>query len=429
MSYPARFTKLADQDALLKEYLGKTKSELPTPSLIVNRSTFKNNCIKMLQNAKAINASFRAHIKTHKTLEGTVLQLGNDKVGNKTDRLVVSTLMEAWNLMPLVEQGLVTDILFSLPVIESRLSELNLMTNKYPQLKLRLMLDNYEQLDILSNFNIKNSVVKRWSVFVKVDMGTKRAGLVAGGGELEKVVTALATTDSKYSKYVSLYGFYCHAGHSYGSRSIDQARSLLVQEIENGNNACKQAVELDPSMKLVISVGSTPTGHASSSTSLVLKEIEQLGQLFGELELHAGNYACCDLQQLGTKCISEESISCSVLADVISSYPDRGDKSPGEQLINAGVIAMSRESGPLPGFGNISKPTEFNNWIIGRLSQEHGIIIPQSDDCKLLPLGTRVEIIPQHICITAASYPWYYIFDSADENATVVDIWVPFRGW
>ncbi|KAG0684182.1 hypothetical protein C6P40_001133 [Pichia californica] len=419
MSFPYEFTPLANKEKLLEAFKGKSKSELPTPAIIVNKKIYVDNCEKMLNNSVKLNADFRAHVKTHKTLEGTELQLGSGNI--KTDKIVVSTLMEAWYLLPLVKKGLINDILFSLPVVESRLPELEKLSNEVPTL--RLMLDNFQQLEILANYSKSHNITKKWSIFFKVNLGTNRAGLTLEDDDLIKTIESILKSP-EISNYVSLYGFYCHAGHAYSSCNCNQAENFLVDEITHGNNACKKALEIDPTLKLQISVGSTPTAHAS-----ILLEISKLGPLSGKLELHAGNYPFCDLQQVGTGCVGVSSVSCRVLADVISAYPKRGDKLPGEQLINAGVIALARESGPLPGFGQIVSPKGYENWIVGRLSQEHGILTPSKSDSdsKLIPLGTKVEIIPQHSCITAASYPWYYIFD--DDDDTVSDIWVPFRGW
>lgn len=416
-SYPYEFTPLADRKKLLAAFGNKKKSQLPTPSLIIDRGIFKENCEKMLRNAKNLNANFRAHVKTHKTEQGTILQLGSNDL--KTDRIVVSTLMEAWNLIPLVEKGLINDILFSLPVIESRLNELSDLSNKIPNL--RLMLDNYQQVETLISYSKVNNLNKKWSIFVKVNMGTNRAGLKTSDDELDKLIKLLLKPSTL--NYISLFGFYCHAGHSYASCDCNQAESYLIDEIKHGNEACKKALEIDPTLKLEISIGSTPTAHASESL-----KISSIGKLFGQLELHAGNYPFCDLQQMSTNCVSLQNVSCRVLADVLSSYPNRGKHLPGEQLVNAGVIALAREFGPLPGHGRIYSPHGYENWIVGRLSQEHGILVPlkENNQSQMIPLGTRVEIIPQHSCITAASYPWYFVFDGDD---TVVDIWIPWRGW
>lgn len=424
MSYPSNFTALSDKTTLLKNYKGKCLHELPTPSFVIDRGVFSKNCDKMLGNASKLDAEFRAHVKTHKSTEGTLLQLGRGDI--KTDRVVVSTLMEAWNLIPLVEQGLITDILFSLPVVKSRLDELADLSTKIPHF--RLMLDSPEQLDVLAAYNKKNPQSKKWSIFIKVNMGTDRAGLLNDSELLNKFLTK-ALKDQDVKRSVEIFGLYCHAGHSYSSDSEGKAKSVLIEEIVHANKAAEAAIAIDSSLQsLRLSVGATPTAHASEilTKEEVLKAVG--GKLSGILELHAGNYPCCDLQQVATGCVGFDDVSCKVIAEVISTYPNRGSKAPGEQLINAGVIALAREFGPIPGHGRILEPRQYNNWIVGRLSQEHGILTPLDESKKtdFIPLGTQVSITPQHSCITAASYPWYFVIDGSDE---VVDIWVPWRGW
>lgn len=419
MSYPTNYTPIADKQALLSKYKGAKVEDLPTPSLLVEESIFATNCEKMLQNAAKLNADFRGHVKTHKTMEGTRLQLGLGDL--TTDKIVVSTLAEAWNLLPLVEEGLINDILFSLPVVKSRLDELAEFSSKVPNL--RIMLDNACQLDTLVAYN-KEHTAKKWSVFIKINMGTNRAGLVNDSEFLKETIQKLNTSEVKAA--VEVYGFYCHAGHSYASDNEGKAKSFLLEEIKHANMAAKAALEVDPSLKLQISVGATPTAHASECLSV--KELEaSFGKLYGNLELHAGNYPFCDLQQVATGCVSHENVSCSVLAEVVSTYESRGDKKPGEQLINAGVIALAREFGTLPGHGRIIEPKGYENWIVGRLSQEHGILVPLEEQLnhEFIPIGTKVKVFPQHSCITAAAYPWYFVVD----KGVVKDIWVPFRGW
>lgn len=415
MPYPYQFTTTSSKTDLLNSFKGKNLSELPTPSLIVDRSIFKKNCEKMLLNAERLQADFRAHVKTHKTLEGTLLQLGSGE--RKTNKIVVSTLIEAWGLLPLIEQGIITDVLFSLPVVKSQLSELAALSERLPSL--RLMVDNKEQLEVLAEFASTLKSSNKWSIFIKINMGTDRAGFTDDSTLTE---TLQSLSKSPLKETISLYGFYCHAGHSYQSSTEDQAKSFLLEEINSGNAACKKALEIDSTLKLQLSVGATPTAHASE-----ILDISSVGKLYGNLELHAGNYPFCDLQQMSTNCIGLDQVSCKVLAEVVSTYPGRGAKPPGEQLVNAGVIALAREFGPLPGHGRVFSPKGYENWIVGRLSQEHGILTPLEErETPMIPLGTKVEIVPQHSCITAASYPWYYIVDGGN---TVVDVWVPWRGW
>lgn len=421
MSYPSSFTALPDKSKVLAAYKGKSVAELPTPSVVINGSKFESNCNKMLGNASRLEASFRAHIKTHKTIEGTRLQLGTGTF--TTDRIVVSTMMEAWHVLPLVKEGLINDIHFSLPVVRTRLAELADLANQIPSL--RIMLDNAEQLDVLADFNAANPGTKKWSVFIKINMGSNRAGFLNDSEFLSETLDK-ALKDDKVKQAVDIYGFYCHAGHSYASDNENKAKEMLLQEIGAANFAAEAAKQIVPELDLVISVGATPTAHASEILTMTEVETSIGGKLSGALELHAGNYPCCDLQQLSTKCITEEDISLVLIAEVISTYVNRGDKGPGEQLINAGVCALAREFGPLVGHGRICEPKEYNNWVVGRLSQEHGILVALEDEAKFIPLGTMVKVIPQHSCITANAHPWFYIVDDEDK---VVDVWVPARGW
>ena len=136
-----------------------------------------------------------------------------------------------------------------------------------------------------------------------------------------------------------------------------------------------------------------------------------------------------DLQQLNTGLITRESIAQRVLATVISYYPGRGVDGTDEALCDAGSIAMSKDTGPMMGYGEvIDKP-----WRLGRISQEHGVLTYKTDAGQPstgLEVGSTVEIIGQHACLIAAGHPWYYIMDSSTgDKDKVVDIWVPWKGW
>ena len=57
----------------------KRLDDLPTPSFIVNRRAFKENCQKLRTSAYANGiVRLRPHVKTHKTKEGCLIQAGLD---------------------------------------------------------------------------------------------------------------------------------------------------------------------------------------------------------------------------------------------------------------------------------------------------------------------------------------------------------------
>ncbi len=67
-------------------------TDLPSPSFIVDLDRVQRNCDRMLALARAQRLELRPHMKTHKTVEGALLQVGGDRSSAK---IVVSTLAEA----------------------------------------------------------------------------------------------------------------------------------------------------------------------------------------------------------------------------------------------------------------------------------------------------------------------------------------------
>ncbi|THH01788.1 hypothetical protein EW026_g948 [Hermanssonia centrifuga] len=387
----------------------------------------------MHENAKQWGASFRAHVKTHKTAEGTRLQLVS-KAG-QTDAVVVSTLLEAHEIVNagLVADGIVKDILYGLPLPPNKIADLSTLWDDIAPFgaTIRILIDHPEQVTFLEAYEAQRANPRLWSVFVKVDAGSKRAGLEPTSPAFEALLKRLFA-----SPIVSIHGFYCHAGHAYSSTSLDAASAFLSTEVNAVNTAAGLALSLLASVPgaapkeipFVLAVGSTPTAHAASAETR-----EKLASfLNGTLELHAGNYALLDLQQLHTGLVEKERIAQRVLATVISYYPGRGAGSTDEAMCDAGAVAMSKDTGPSGSYGEVVG----KSWKLGRISQEHGTLTREPElgpitESDKLNLGDTVEIVGQHACLILAAYPWYYIVDSdgEDKGLLVEDIWVSWKGW
>jgi len=102
--------------------------------------------------------------------------------------------------------------------------------------------------------------------------------------ELLKVILA--------SPAISIYGFYCHAGQSYASTSLDDASLFLSAEVQAVNDAAEIATSVIAQTNtdsphdtpFVLSVGSTPTAHAATPET----KVKLHSSLHGKLEIHAG---------------------------------------------------------------------------------------------------------------------------------------------
>ncbi|CAK9779633.1 hypothetical protein CC85DRAFT_280780 [Cutaneotrichosporon oleaginosum] len=399
---PLELMRLPLVSALRDEFVGRPLSSLRTPALLIDRVAFKENCAQMGAKVDALGLRFRAHIKTHKTPEGTRLQ-----VAGGARSLVTSTMPEVWGVL---EAGIeVDDILYSLPISSDRMEDVNAAQEKAGRTVIRVMVDNAEQIAHLAAAAKRLGRRAPWSVFIKVDGGGRRAGAPPRSAQMDALLQAV-----KAEKAVEVYGFYSHFGHSYAARSLDQAGEYYAGEIACVNDAAGRARELGLGGDWVLSVGATPTAHAAALGAATP------GGLNGTLELHAGCYCLNDLQQAATGLVREGGLALSVLATVVGKYAERG-----EVLTDCGALAVSKDQGPTPGFGRVvSKGHE--GWSLGRVSQEHGVLV-KGEGAREIEIGEKVRIVPQHACLACACHPWFYIVAGGGDE--VVDVWVPWKGW
>jgi len=409
-------------------YVGTSIDNLPTPSFIIDRNVFEGNCAAMMKKAHDWGASFRAHLKTHKTAEGTKRQCKTS--AGKTGAVVVSTVKEAWEIWDagLVKDRTIYDILYGLPVGANKIATLTRLWDCLEEFGgiVRILVDHPTQIDILEEFEQSRQTPRRWSVFIKLDGGQSRAGVPPSSEEFKFLLARVLASPA-----ITLHGFYAHAGDAYASKSPTDATAYLSSEVQLVNEAAaftlskfSDALKKTPHTKpFVLSVGSTPTAHAAGPEARLLLQ----RSLHGKLELHAGNYPMLDLQQHSTGLIDYGRIAHCVRASVISYYPGRGKDGKDEALIDAGAIAFSKDTGPSGTYGEvIGRP-----WILSRMSQEHGILVCTKKDVPEAHIGVGdvVNIVGQHACLIAASHPWFYIVDSRVDYKTIVDVWVPWKGW
>jgi D-serine deaminase-like pyridoxal phosphate-dependent protein len=146
--------------------------------------------------------------------------------------------------------------------------------------------------------------------------------------------------------------------------------------------------------------------------------------------MRPGVYVFNDLDQEFIGSCGAGDLALSVLASVIGHYPHRN-----QMLIDAGALALSKdisaqEFHPKVGYGTIADAPVKDMAVI-ECSQEHGFVaagdpMPYGN----MPVGTRVRILPNHACITAAAYDKYYVVDSDfDGGKAVVDIYDRINGW
>jgi D-serine deaminase-like pyridoxal phosphate-dependent protein len=364
--------------------------QLTTPAFLVDRSILHRNCERMRQKAQASGVAFRPHVKTHKTV-----QIGRIQHAGAPGPITVSTLAEAEYF---AADGF-RDITYAVPIAPEKLARGAELARRIE--RLAVLIDSETALRAMETFAASNDVV--FDTWLKVDCGYHRAGVDPDSPDSARLAVAMAR-----SERVRMQGLLTHAGHSYHARDIEEIRRVAAEEsgVLSRFRALLAAEGLGDAQR---SLGSTPT------TSVV--------ERFDCDEVRPGNYVFFDAFQATIGSCSFDDVACSVLTTVIGSYPQRG-----AMIVDAGALALSKDSGPDhvdPRFGyGVVCDAELRPlpMRIVALSQEHGKVEVSG---HTVPVGTRLRILPNHSCLTAAMFDRFHIID----RGKVVDEWKPVRGW
>jgi len=362
-------------------------SHLTTPAFLVDRTIVEQNCVRMRAKALTSGVAFRPHVKTHKTIE-----IGRMQHGGATGPITVSTMAEA----EFFADGGFRDITYGVPIAPEKLARAAALASRIE--RFNILIDSEVALRAVEEFHAAHGVV--FDVFLKIDCGYHRAGV--DPNDPDSVRLAIAISESPA---IHFQGLLTHAGHSYNAHDVDEIRRIAAEETSSLTRF-RALIGLDD---LTRSIGSTPT----------LSIVESFTDTD---EVRPGNYVFFDAFQATLGSCAREDVAVSVLSTVVGSYPERG-----EAIIDAGALAMSKDTSPDHldpnfGFGLICdlalRPLDAR---LIALSQEHGKVKMSSPP----PVGTRVRVVPNHSCLTAAMYDQYHVID----GDAIVDEWRPVRGW
>ena len=365
--------------------------DLKTPAFLIDLPKLKANARMMKDRAQKHNVSLRPHVKTHKTAEIAGMQTSEEAPG-----ITVSTLAEA----RFYQKSGFEDITYAFPITANKLAEAAELTTKLNVFN--ILLDQLQTFSAVEAYGREHGIT--FNVFLKVDCGYHRAGVDPSKRESVKLARNLADSD-----FVEFKGILTHAGHSYHCHNPAEVIKIAEQE-RNVMAQFAGRLRDDGIIFKTISIGSTPTAvHAPGWQGID--------------EIRPGNYVFFDKFQADIGSCQSEDVAATVLTTVVAHYPDHN-----QMLIDAGALALSKDLGADHleneiAYGGVWGHPELRLFSI---SQEHGLIT--SDDpiaFQKFPIGSLLQIIPNHSCLTAALFPEYHVV----ENNRVVDRWVPMRGW
>ncbi|MGQ0588962.1 MAG: alanine racemase [Sphingosinicella sp.] len=373
-------------------------TEAATPALILDRGKFRHNCERMLAKARSLGTRLRPHMKTLKSIDAARVAIDPNHGG-----IAVSTLKEAEYF---AGHG-IADLQYAVCITPDKLPQAAAIAVQAPGFS--AFIDSVEMAEAVAGFvRAGNPAFGLW---IEIDSGEHRTGLAPDDDRLIQIAAILESAG------VPLAGAATHGGHSYGERTPEGIAGVAEQErlaVVSAAERLRAAGFAVPG----VSAGSTPTSvHRASADGLT--------------ELRAGVYMVGDLFQSGIGSLAEDEIAVSVLASVIAHNPERN-----QIVVDAGGLALSKDrstaalaDGDL-GFGlvlDIEGEPSLGRLTVAGVSQEHGEIrgaAPLPFD--RLPIGARVRILPNHVCMTAAIHDRYLV---VDEGAEIVARCDKIVGW
>ena len=369
-------------------------ADLFTPALILDRGKLEANCAAMRERCRRLGVGLRPHMKTLKSIDAARIAIDPEHGG-----IAVSTLKEAEYF---AGHG-VEDIQLAVCLTPDKLARAAAVARSIARFS--FFVDSAEAARAVAAADMP------FRVWIEVDSGEHRTGVTPEGDALLEIAGLLAGSRAV------LAGVATHGGHSYGARSAEAIAAIAEQErgaVVRAANRLRAAGYEVPG----VSAGSTPTAvHARSGEGLT--------------ELRAGVYMAGDLFQAAIGSLARGEIAVSVLATIISH-----DRARGHLVVDAGGLALSKDrstaalAGGDMGYGlvlDLDGGPAFGDLIVGGVHQEHGQV-PVADPALFdrLPVGARVRILPNHVCMTTAAYDRYQVVDG---GRRIMSEWEKTVGW
>jgi D-serine deaminase-like pyridoxal phosphate-dependent protein len=362
-------------------------ADLPTPCLVLDRTILARNIRGMALALQRLNVPLRPHMKTAKSIEVARMALEGQPGG-----ITVSTLAEAEYFF---SHG-IRDILYAVGITPQKLERVAALNASGAQII--VITDDPSMADVIA------AQPSRIRTLIEIDSGEARGGIDSDSDLVIELAARLGPC---------LAGVMTHGGHSYAARRAGEIAAVAEAERGAVAHAAERLREAGYHAA-IISAGSSPTARHAEN-------------LAGITEMRAGVYMFGDLFQSEIETHGADGIAVTVLASVIG-------RRPGRVLVDAGGLALSKDRSTETtlhdyGYGlaiDIDGQRSYGQAIVVNAYQEHGVIEMDPSRPIDLPIGGKLRIAPNHVCMTAAAHDRYFVVDGDQQVAA---IWHRVNGW
>jgi D-serine deaminase-like pyridoxal phosphate-dependent protein len=334
-----------------------------TPALVIDESLLDANIARMARFTGLAGLALRPHVKTHKSIEIARRQLAAGAVG-----ITVATLSEA----AVFSDAGFDDIFIAYPLWLDE-PKTAMLRQVLEHSSVLLGIDSAEGAAQIARTRL--AMTGRLAVLIEIDSGHHRSGVQpAEAGALAEVARDAG---------LDVAGVFTFPGHSYSPATRHSAA-----KDEHDALSIAMASLADRGMEArVVSGGSTPSIEFADSSVLT--------------EVRPGVYVFGDAQQWELGACDPGDIALTAIATVVSRSPDH-------LILDAGSKVLGADRGSYSsGFGRLLDHPDAR---IPALSEHHATVVGLD-----LTLGTRVRVVPNHVC-AAVNLADEYLVQSPEQE-------------
>jgi D-serine deaminase-like pyridoxal phosphate-dependent protein len=370
-------TDLVRAPALVEEYdrlrrhygpaIGKHRTELVTPALVLDLPAAKVNIGRMAERIRGLPAEIRPHIKVHKSPELARLQVEAGAIGLSTATV--------WEAIVLVRSGL--DHIFVVNTVAGP-AKLKALAELARDADIMVAVDDAANIDAWSRAAV--AAGSTIGVFVEVDTGMDRCGV---DGPAEALAIARHVADSPALRLLGITGYEGHCSLTPDSdERLAKERTAMAFFVDIADLLERHDLPMP-----IRSAGGTATWDWTAAYP-------------GITEIQAGTYVVMD--NFHGRMVGGFEHALTVQATVISRRPDR-------LVVDAGGKSM--------GAGDLASIVDHPELVPFRFDEEHGVFEIRGETS--LRVGEPVALIPGY---SPSTVNWYDAYHVVEDNM-VVDIW------
>jgi len=356
-------------------------SFLDTPALLIDREVLIDNIERMQKKADRFKVDLRPHTKTHKMPAVAAMQTAAGAAG-----IAVAKPEEAEEMARHGQK----DIFIANEVVGQ--TKLRRLRGLGETVRLSFGADGLDGLrQIEAAFEGAGAKAR---VLIEVETGENRSGVVE-----ESTFLTLAGF-LKQAKNIEFRGVFSHEGFTYRAGSKEECLEQF-EDCQKRTLLFARLAEKEGLSCPTVSVGATPTALFAT------------GLLPGVTELRPGTYALMDVAQ-GNAAGTYDHCAATVLTTIISKPTE-------SRLIGdvgaKGITAQTRPEGicKTEGYGFIAGSGDVYAHAV---YDEHMILYSDRLE-KLLSVGDKIEVIPNHICPVCNLYDQAYLVSGGKVVETI----------